>query len=271
MTAELLISVSIGVLALGLGIHTAYRQRDWPGTRGAVLETREAILDKQVADLKATVSSLLATDRDRQKRIESLEQDLAGTRLSLARAESEIKNLRDRLQRYETDTSKLVNDGPPLLVVSGPDPDLQVDLAALRGAGLRITRLQVATYANFKSTLERARRQGKPLEYVHLAVHANPQGIVLDRLVNRIELSELLRGVRVLVVLGCLSDTLVDLLTVVPYVVGFRETVPHDEAWQFALLFWSSIGNGLPPQTAFDIALERGPTGIGEYAELIQN
>ena len=156
-------------------------------------------------------------------------------------------------------------------MVVGDDPALAIDLAALRGArGLRVNRLVQATYAGLKTTLERMRRQGKPAELVHFAVHAGPDGIMLDRLVTRAELSELLRGTLIVVIMGCTSVEIADLLAVVPAVVAFREPVPHDEAWQFGLLFWRAIGEGLTPAAAFERAVERGPTSIGEYAELIE-
>ena len=127
-----------------------------------------------------------------------------------------------------------------------------------------------ATYKDLKATIERWRRQGKPLELLHFAVHATPGGIGLDRVVSREELSELLRGTLIVVIMGCTSVAIGDLLAVVPAVVSFREAVPHDEAWQFSLLFWRAIGEGLPPAQAFERAIERGPTAIGEYADLIE-
>jgi hypothetical protein len=159
----------------------------------------------------------------------------------------------------------------PLMVVIGDDPALVVDLAALRGVkGLRVTRLLPATYSTLKSTVERFRRQGKPLEYLHFAVHATATGIELERSVKREELSELLRGCRIAVFMGCVTAEIGDLMTVIPAVVAFREPVPHDEAWQFSLLFWRAIGEGLLPARAFERACDRGPTGISEFAELVE-
>jgi hypothetical protein len=159
----------------------------------------------------------------------------------------------------------------PLMVVIGDDPALVVDLAALRGVkGLRVTRLLPATYTGLKSTVERFRRQGKPLEYLHFAVHANSDGVQLDKPVSRTELSELLRGCRIAVFMGCVTAEIGDLLTVIPSVVAFREPVRHDEAWQFSLLFWRAIGEGLTPKNAFDRACDRGPTAIAEFADLLE-
>jgi hypothetical protein len=190
----------------------------------------------------------------------------------IAKLQAELAEARERIRFLEGQQSKpVVVEDRPLLVVVGNDPALAVDLAALRGAkGLQITRQIPATYDALKKTVERWRRQGKPLELVHFAVHAGPEGIRLDRLVSREELSELLRGTQVVMIMGCTSVEIADLLTLVPAVVAFREPVPHDEAWQFGLLFWRAIGEGLLPSAAFRRAVDRGPTSIGEYAELIE-
>jgi hypothetical protein len=159
----------------------------------------------------------------------------------------------------------------PLLVVVDDDPALVVDVAALRGArGLRMTSLLPATYTSLKAGLERQRRMGKPAELVHFAVHAGPEGIKLDRVVTREELSELLRSTLVVVIMGCTSAEIGDLLAVVPSVVAFNKPVAHNEAWQFCLIFWRAIGEGLTPGAALDRAIDRGPTKIGEAAELIE-
>ena len=190
----------------------------------------------------------------------------------IAQLQAELAEARERIKFLEGQQSdKAANGERTLLVVMSDDPALMVDLAALRGArGLRVTRLLPATYSALKTTLERWRRQGKPAEMVHFAVHSGPDGIRLDQPVTREELSELLRGTQIAVIMGCTSAEVADMLAVVPTLVAFRERVPHAEAWQFALLFWRAIGEGLSPARAFERAVERGPTSIGEYAELIE-
>lgn len=189
----------------------------------------------------------------------------------IAQLQIELGEARERIKFLEGQLSKPTNEERPLLVVMGDDPALMVDLAALRGIrGLRVTRLLPATYSALKTTLERWRRQGKPAEMVHFAVHSAPDGIRLDKVVTREELSELLRGTQIVMLMGCTSAEVADMLAVVPTVIAFREQVPSAEAWQFALLFWRAIGEGLTAATAFERAVERGPTSIGEYAELIE-
>lgn len=193
----------------------------------------------------------------------------------IAALQAELVAARERIRFLEGQQAvkpvMAVVDEIPLMIVIGDDPQLVVDLAALRGArGLEVTRLLPATHRSLKSTVERFRRQGKPLELVHFAVHAEQDGIKLDRVIKPVELSELLVGVRIAVFMGCLTAEIGDFLAVIPSVVSFREPVPHDEAWQFSLLFWRGIGEGLLPAQAFRRAKERGPTAIGEYAELIE-
>jgi len=195
-------------------------------------------------------------------------QLIASLQIELAAARERIRYLEGQ---HDSKPVLGVIEEQPLMVVIGDDPALVVDLAALRGIrGLRVTRLIQATYRDLKLTVERFRRQGKPLELLHFAIHAQPDGILLDRLVKATELSELLRGARVALFMGCTTAQIGDLLAGIPAVVTFREPVPHDEAWQFSLLFWKAIGEGLSPAAAFDRAIERGPTAIGEYADLIE-
>ena len=193
----------------------------------------------------------------------------------IAKLTQENTELRQKVSFLEGQLSKLVATVNPrdrsLLIAVGSDPALSIDIAALRGArGLQLTTLLPATYQNLKTTLERHLRTGNPDEGVHFAVHASEEGIMLDRLVTRAELSALLRGTQVCVLMGCTSAEIGDLLTVVPTVVAFNKAVPHDEAWQFSLLFWKAYGDGLSAAAAFAQARERGPTLIGEAAELIE-
>jgi len=216
---------------------------------------------QRIADMEAKIKYLQDEDVRKGQLIASLQAELVAAR--------------ERIRYLEGQQSikpvMAVIDEQPLMVVIGDDPALLVDLAALRGArGLRVTRLLPATYASLKQTVERFRRQGKPLELLHFALHAGPDGVKLDRLVKPTELSELLRGARVAVFMGCTSAEIADLLPVIPSVVAFREPVPHDEAWQFSLLFWRAIGDGMTAAQAFERAVDRGPTGIGEYAELVE-
>ena len=66
----------------------------------------------------------------------------------------------------------------PLLVVVGPDAALRIDLAALRTVkrltGLSFHRLLSASADDLDTYLRRERAKGRPVTYLHMAVHAGP-------------------------------------------------------------------------------------------------
>lgn len=194
----------------------------------------------------------------------------------IAKLQAENTELREKIRYLEGQLktmlpTALIAEEHTMLVITGSDPDLGVDVAALRGVrNLRLTTLLATTAKDVKRTLDSHRRLGKLDECVHFAVHAGPEGIQLDRVVGREELSELLNGVLVVVIMGCTSAEIGDLLTVVPTVVAFNKPVAHDEAWQFAFLFWKAYAEGLTPLAAFNRAYDRSPTKIAEAAELIE-
>jgi hypothetical protein len=250
-----------GLLFTGLGVLVLIAIALRAEKRGREFMPRQQAEEARLTELERKLKYLQDEDIRKGQLIATLQGELAAAR----------ERIRFLEGQQAVKPVMAVVDEAPLMVIIGDDPSLLVDLAALRGVkGLRVTRLLPATHGSLKTTIERFRRQGKPLELVHFSVHAGPEGIRLDRTVTPTELSELLRGVRIAVFMGCLTAEIGDLLAVIPAVVAFREPVPHDEAWQFSMLFWRAIGEGLTPAAAFDRAIERGPTAIGEYAELIE-
>ncbi len=166
----------------------------------------------------------------------------------------------------------LLSVRPQLLVAVGPDAALQVDLAALRevatATGLHYTRLLPVTLGNLKAALARRREDGCPIPYVHLAVHAGPNGLqFLDGTASGVELSEVLAGVKVLLIAGCSADQVGDLLGVVPTVVTLREAITHEDARALTRVFWQAVGEGLTGEQAYGRVLERCPA-VAEFAEL---
>ncbi|MFN8445932.1 MAG: hypothetical protein U0175_34395 [Caldilineaceae bacterium] len=160
-----------------------------------------------------------------------------------------------------------------LLVVLGPDPDLQLDLVAFRRirahAHLRFTRLINVTSTHFEHYLERARMAKEPVRYLHLSVHTNGKEIQLaDTNVTGAWLSERLLGVQILLLAGCHGDLIGDLLGVVPYVVTVMEEIDHHQARLLTEGFWSEIAEGMEPRQAFENALDRCPPLISEFAQL---
>jgi hypothetical protein len=220
---------------------------------------------------------LLARIAAYDKRIDSLESEikkLKAERDELKRQAREYADLRKELEDYMplNDGLKEVQPVSPLLVAIGSDAMLKLDLASLRAVetdtGMEFRRIENASFAELKRRLDRARGLGTPYDKLHLAVHSGPQGIVLGgELVDSIELSEILRGVRVMVIAGCQSSQIGEFLGVVPYVVSMNEDVDNKDAALFARAFWTQIGKKLEPTQALREALKRSPSGMSEYIE----
>lgn len=226
--------------------------------------TREQQMARQVQELQATVNTLLTNLNQAQEMIDSLE--------------AQLREAKDRIVVLESildDQIKKAGENMLLLVVVGPGPGLVVDLASLRkvqaSTRLQITRLLPASKESLKRTLERHRKRGQPIRYVHMAVHAGPEGIQLDGgLADGLWLSEILADVQVLFLAGCEGDVVADLLGVVPAVVSLREMVDDHDATVFAEVFWHEIGRGLPANIAYERTLRRCPPAVAEFAELHQ-
>jgi hypothetical protein len=159
---------------------------------------------------------------------------------------------------------------PVLWVCLGTDPDLAIDLAALRtvraATGLNFKRVLDATCTKFDCTLRRERKFGRPVELLHLALHASPAGVKFaDHPADGNWLSERLDGVRVLLLASCECDALGDWLGVVPHVITLSEAITHEDAAVLTQQFWQGIGRKLDPGTALDEALAHCPPAVSEY------
>ena len=147
---------------------------------------------------------------------------------------------------------------------------LRIDLAALRTVkrltGLAFHRLTDCSSNDLDAYLRRERAKGRPVVYLHLAVHAGPAGIDLaDGRVDGNWLSERLLGVQVLLLAGCEGDRVGDWLGVVPYVVTLDEAIGHDDAAVLCEHFWTAIGRGEAPVSALEAALSACAPVVGEY------
>jgi len=228
---------------------------------------REAALQAEVAKLRSTVDVLMADRLKDQKRISELEDELREAKHRITELETILAN--------NHVLSK--NSRKSLLVVIGPDPNLQIDLVALRKVkthtGLDFSRRLSATKEMLQADLSRARVAGSPIPYVHISAHMGPGGVQLSDgkggidLVGGAELSEILQDVQVLVMAGCESTVIGDLLGVVPYVITLKEEVTHTDAMNFTDVFWREIGSGATPDKAFYTAIDRVPA-VSEFAEL---
>lgn len=211
---------------------------------------------REIADLKATVNTLRRTLDEKDAQIRALQGELELAKARLA-----------TLERAEAQ-----RDNNVIVAVLGTDEALQIDLAMLRNVanktGMRLTRLLPVTKTALVTYLSRHRTQGRPVRYVHFAVHSSPEGLLFNKEVaDGVWLSETLQDVEIVLIAGCQSDAVGDLIGVVPAVVSMREDVGHREAAAFALVFWTAIGQGTGPEDAFDLALDRVPA-VAEYAEL---
>lgn len=234
----------------------------WRAKRSpALMVNREQALERRVAELESTVATLQALLYEKTQQNGKL----------LA----EVATLNDRVRELERTAPAVQARAahPTLLAVIGEDPALKIDLAALREvereSTLRVSRVYPVTKARLKSTLDRYRVNGRPVEYVHMAVHAGPQGLAFQgEVVDAQWLSENLKSVKVLLINGCQSDEVGDWIGVVPTVVTMREAITHEDAAQFAKLFWAAIAAGTLPEDAYYLARERSPQGVSEFVEL---
>lgn len=225
---------------------------------------------QQIGELDRLIKELSST-------IKRLSAQLTEANTALAEATTQ----RDELQRKVRDHEQLNAGGvqvfdakpeSPLLVAIGSDAKLKLDLASLRAVetdtGMTFRRIENATFELLKRHLDRARANDRPYDKLHLAVHSGPDGIYLSGgIVNSEQLSEILRGVRILVIAGCESDAVGDYLGVVNHVVSMTEKVSHTDAALFARAFWEEIGNRCEPSEALRLALKRSPSGMSEYVE----
>ncbi|MFN8464566.1 MAG: hypothetical protein U0X20_03410 [Caldilineaceae bacterium] len=160
--------------------------------------------------------------------------------------------------------------GRTLLVCIGPDSALMLDLAALRAVrsatDLKFRRLLDATRPKFAETLRRERSLGRPVELLHLALHASPAGVEFaDGIAEGSWLSERLFGVRIMLLASCQGDSIGDWLGVVPHVITLSEDISHEDAAVLTQHFWHNIGLNMEPGAALDEALTHCPPAVSEY------
>lgn len=233
------------------------------------MEETIKVLKIQVKDRDGQIDQMRHSSADRDARIAELTAKLATLESQLATETNKSAGLIKQLE-----DKNLIDKAPetPLLVAIGSDAALKLDLASLRAVrtdtGMAFTRIEDATLEKVKRFLDRGRINGRPYDKVHLAVHSGPEGIYLSNgLVNSVQLSEILEGVRILVLAGCEGDAVSDYLGVVPYVVSMTEKVGHGDAALFSRAFWEEIGRKTEPTEALRLAFKRAPSGMSEFVE----
>ena len=203
------------------------------------------------------------------KRLTEQLTEMTAQRDELKKQAQDYIKLKKELEENKSIESKELT---PLLVVTGSDSLLKLDIASLRAVetetGLTFQRLENATLESLKRRLDRARSYGRPIDKIHMSVHSSPEGILLGgTIIDSDTLSEVLRDVNILVIAGCSSSNVGDFLGVVPYVITLNEEVDNTDAALFARAFWTQIGDRLNPKDALRVALQRSPSGMSEYIE----
>ena len=254
------------IFSLLLVVYTVYRDR----SRVPVM-TREQQLVGKVAALEATVQTLLDVQTASQVQVNELQKELDLTRKELAKSNERIAFLTSELAKTNKPV-QVINKGT-LLVVVGEDPALQIDLAVLRKVerktGITISRLSPVSMASLDRTLSTARKTGNPIKWIHASVHASSAGLVFsDGIASGQWLSEHLRNVEVLLISGCEGAIPATWAGVAAAVISMREEISHEDASDFAEVFWQAIGEGLAVNASFERALSWGPSNVSEFAEL---
>jgi hypothetical protein len=229
-------------------------------------------LSHEIQRLNLTIDTLL-------KRNEELLAEIGRLRIELERTQTDLRGALERnnvlvgkVQSLPSLVTEAAYLGPKLLVGVGDDPALLLDVTILRTVksktGLDYNRIQPVTKDGLERMLARRRLAGDPVRYVHLGVHAGPQGLQFaDGLATGAWLSEHFAGVLVLLIAGCQADGVGDLLGVVPAVITLREDLRHEDAADLTLAFWTAIGEGLTATAAFLRMRERCPA-VADFAEL---
>lgn len=188
-------------------------------------------------------------------------------------AVADTKSLRDELNELRRDLPSPEITSPRrrvlIAAVGTRGLGLELDLASLRAVqmatGLEFERVLDSDPEKLKKVLDRARMQ-RYQTYLHLAIRADKDGYQLgNEIVDAEWMSSVLGGVLIMVVAGAESDWVGDLLGVVPYVITMSEGVAPRDAAAFARAFWTEVGNGLGPQRALNLALQRSPATMREY------
>lgn len=157
-----------------------------------------------------------------------------------------------------------------LLVCAGPASAFMIDLAALRGVraatGLEFRRLLDVTRPKLEKHLRREQGLGRPVELLHLALHASAAGVQFsDGVADGAWLSERLGGVRIMLLAGCEGEEVGDWLNVIPHVITLSEGITDADAAALTRHFWHNIGLGQEPGAALEAALAHCPPAVAEY------
>lgn len=210
-----------------------------------------------------------------REKVQLLEQQYRQAVEREVQAHRELDDLRDEMRSLRSEIARdrgaaFALRRRTLLVAMRSGNKFWMDLAALRGSPvpLNVIRLNGVTKEKLKRYLDRGRLNGSPIELLHIAVHADEQGLEFDDGVTDANwLSEHLKGVKVLLLAGCNTDVIGDWLGVVPYVITLTEQVSDEDAAMLGQALWTELAMGAEPDVALEQALQRAPAGMSEYVE----
>lgn len=236
----------------------------------SIQSSRMKEVTAELNTVKGQVTYLFSQLIVAEGKIKEGEEENRKCKNKISALESSLADLSKRVD--EEEISKDLVDNPPLLVVVSSDDDLELDLTSLRAVqtetGMPFRRVTDATFDKLVQRMNRARINGRPYDKMHLSVHSGPGGIYIGKdLVTGVELSEVMKGIKVLLIAGCESGGIGDVLGVVPYVVTISEEISHTDAALFSRAFWTQIGKKRKPDDALRLALQLSPSGMDEYVE----
>lgn len=219
---------------------------------------------EEISDLRKQIKLLLVQYDEAVVKLAALEQRYNSAMRDAEDLREELDSLRRGVRSPEEKSSRIL-----IAAIGSKKTGIGLDLASLRAVeeetGLRFQRITEATPEKLKIELDRA-RMSKQITYLHLSVESDQEGYMLmDTEVSADWLSEVLRGVMILVVAGSESANIGDFLGVVPYVVSMSDKIVSRDAALFSRAFWSEIGRGYGPNKALTMALRRAPSGMSEY------
>lgn len=236
----------------------------WRAKRLPIVEDNEAALTKRVLKLETEQALLQSMLVDKQAEIVELRERVHQLELELERTRGE------RPKRLNQRPAKVSTGDLNLILAIGDDRMLTEDLMLLRGLPrVKLEVINNVTTKTFETILGDRRAAGTPIEHLHLAVHADPNGVrFADKVVDALWLSDRLEGVKVLVIAGCESTGVGRLLAVVPYVVAMRAAIDNSGAALFTQVFWQAISEGSTPDGALKKAMSRSTSPIREMVDV---
>lgn len=245
----------IGTVALILSIRKDKRVQanPPPGQEKELLE--------RVNKLSATVETLQQMLIDRQNEINTQRQEIAVLRERVRHLEAVVprdvvvEEERIILAAIAQDSKEFMADRNMLLKVQSE-------------TGLQLQRVLPVTKQRLADYLSRKRMEGNPVKYIHFSLHSGPDGLLfVDGVADGSWLASTLSDAEIVVIAGCENDRVADLIGVVPFVISMREEVPHKDASDFTLAFWTEVGKGATARAAYQIARKKVPA-VAEYVEI---